>query len=227
MEQAVNLLSSLPTVVFTALLMFCLSWWIVSVVVGGLSGNDDGHEGHDPHGDGDGPGSPASERDHRIFDLGNVPLSMALLVLSFGAWVTSLALSAVADGVGFDRGASRVVAGIGVSVVAVVAGTALATLFAGAADPVFTTTLAPAKVGAVGCLCRIRIPPDPDGGRLGDAVVVSGPTSNSIIRIERADGAELRRGDIGLVVAYDKQREAFTVSELDEHLRPGIESEAR
>jgi hypothetical protein len=45
MHRLTEALTSMPTVVFTALLMFCGVWWVLSMIFAGLDGDSDAHGG--------------------------------------------------------------------------------------------------------------------------------------------------------------------------------------
>jgi hypothetical protein len=154
-----------------------------------------------------------------LFDLGAMPLSLALLVLSFGAWACSLALSSLVESAGVD-GLFRWGLLCATAVMAVLAGMVLTTGFAHIADPLFTPVLAPAKVGAVGAVCRVRTPPSRERDRPGDAVVLTGAMERSIISIRSHTEPAPQRGDVLLIVSYDAGTESFLVAPADEAIHP-------
>jgi hypothetical protein len=184
------------------------------------AGHGDGHAGHGNghgdghghgHGHGDGHGGGGVLRHLvQLVGIGSVPLSLALTVLSFGCWSTSLLLSVVVG----DRLGAPVRLGIGA--VALVAGFLLSGLFARWTAPVFALTSGPTRADGTGARVRVRtLYVDPS---FGDAEVLTGPRKNAIVRVRAPEG-EFVRGDEGLIVAYDEATDSFSIVALDEVLR--------
>lgn len=229
--RLIELVSQFPTVIPTAALIFCLVWWMVSLFVSGLDADPDSLA----HGRGPSRARAATEeggarrtargrvrRTRRVgggrrrggLRLDVLPLSLAVTVLSFGAWAVSLLGALLLDGAGLD-GVARVLAGLALLGVSTLAGLGLVRLFAIPAEKVFVTHTAPKNGDAVGATCRIRSV----RGDRGDAQMLTGPTAGTIVSIELAPGSVLAAGDDALVVSYDEGDARFVVMELDDLLR--------
>ena len=226
--KLIELMSRFPTVVPTAVLIFCLAWWIVSLLVSGVD-TDTGAmaRGRGPAGARGLPrGGRAGRRGKRVSRSGSrsrlrrslhmdvLPLSMAVTVLSFGTWAVSLIGSLVLDRADLT-GWAFAAAGAGLLSVALLAGLGLLSLFAIPAEKVFVTHVAPNRGDAVGATCKIRS----IRGDRGDARMLTGTTAGAIVSIELAPGVTLVSGDEALVVSYDEADSRFVVVELDELLR--------
>lgn len=244
----IELLTSFPTSVFTVLLAFCLTWWIVTTLLSGIDTDADfehshaqaGHTGHGhasgghpAHGAGRGAGRHGVRRSGSrrggqrgqsrssgggladFFSFSTVPLPLALTIITFGAWSVSLLLQLL---VGDSSGHIAVIVGIGVAVVALLAGSALLRTIRTPVAKLFDMEIAPGRDRSVGATCKVRTLVVTE--RLGDAEVLTGPTRGSLIRV-RADEGRFARGDIAVIIDYDPITEAFVIDELDESLRPG------
>jgi hypothetical protein len=223
--KLIELLSGFPTVVPTAVLIFCSAWWIVSLLVSGVDTDTDAMaRGRGPAGRrGVGRGGRRRQRAgkagrggrfRRGLRMDVLPLSMAVTVLSFGTWAVSLIGSLVLDRADLS-GVAFAAAGTGLLAVSVLAGLGLLSVFAIPAEKVFVTHTAPARGDAVGATCKIR---SIKNGH-GDARMLTGPTVGAIVSIELAPGVTLAPGDEALVVSYDDSDSRFIVVELDELLR--------
>ena len=243
----IELLTSFPTSVFTVLLAFCLTWWIVTTLLSGIDTDADfehshaqpGHAGHahasgghPAHGAGRGGGRHGGRRSggrrggqrgqsrpggglSDFFSFGAVPLPLAFTIITFGAWSVSLVLQQL---VGDSSGHVALIVGIGVAVVALLAGSALLRTIRNPIGRMFDMEFAPERARSVGATCRVRTLVVTE--RLGDAEVLTGPTRGSLIKV-RADEGRFARGDIAVIIDYDPVTEAFVIDELDESLRPG------
>jgi hypothetical protein len=232
----------MPTAIFSGALLFVLTWWLAGFFLGALHGGGHGgdhgvgHAGHDGHlvhsghfGHAHGAGHDGHAHDapshagvpHGHFSaaragIADMPVSMSWLVLAFGAWATSVAVTALFRVAGsLDWGfAARVASIVLTTAIALGVGAASLAGFAVVTAPIFEDQSHPGKASAVGATCRIRIPPSV--GRLGDAYVLTGPTARSIVRVEPASEHEsLVKGDVVLLVGFDEARDAFLVTEID------------
>jgi hypothetical protein len=195
MGDFVVLIGSFPAVVFTAMLAFSLAWWLISVLAGGL--DVDGVDGGDVDGiEGD------ADLGGRIFDtLGvpGIPLSISFTIVSFGAWVVAIALTAAARAADVS-GPLLVVAGAGAIALSLFVGVRFARVVAAPLAPLFTTLPAPSVADAIGSLARVRSIVV-DGGRPGEVLVTTGPARSTVLRA-RAEQT-FRAGDIVHVIDRD------------------------
>ena len=136
-----------PAVVFTALLAFCLAWWLLATLAGlgdGVDSEPDADGALDDLGD--------------ALGISSVPPAIGLSVISFVGWVVSLAVTAAV------RAAD--VSGVGLAVAGVVAlvvahrrrRVSIARPLARRAAPLFVTELAPSEREAIGAFARVRSP---------------------------------------------------------------------
>lgn len=206
MQRVVELASSLPTVIFSSLLLFCLAWWAVSIVVSGADGADSDV-------DGDAEGDLFGRAAHSL-GMGSVPFALGLTVLSFGAWASSLLLSLAADALAVDGLAS-----LGVAVVIVAAATVsgvwLLRRFARATQPLFTTHTAPSRSDNIGAQVRVRTTVVTDA--FGQAEVLTGPLRGAVVKVRATEG-RFRRGSVALVVDFDTAANAYEIDELPPEL---------
>jgi hypothetical protein len=264
MNRVIELVGSFPTVVFTAVLAFCLVWWIISLVLsGGEGGNDgdtdfdvegadgvDGADGLDADVDGDvefgrghsaghvQPGrvyaKGASRGGHnggrsrskgsrsvgwtlaKAIRLGQIPMSLSLTIISFGAFAISGLLQLAAEGGEGNAGHVNTPIAIAIMAFALVVGGLLHRWFAQATQPLFVTNTAPERHAAIGATCRIRT--THVTASLGEAEVTSGSAIGQIVRV-RTDSGDFVRGDVAHLVGYDQQSGAFTIVELDPELK--------
>lgn len=203
----IELLSHFPTSVFTGLLVFCLTWWLISILVSGLDADAD----TDADFDGDGVG------DHigKALGLGAVPLPLALTLLAFGGWAASIVLQSLLATT--DTPALALGTALAVLAGALVAGLVVLRLSAKPLSRLFRTEQAPSRSAAVGAMCRVRTLNVTSS--FGDAEVLSGPTRGSIVRVRAADG-RFGRGDTAHIIDFDEQTNTFVIDELDDVLRP-------
>lgn len=237
----IKLLSSFPTSIFTGVLAFCLTWWIITTIISGIDADSDGgghghvghgahHAGHHGHHTGHHTGHQhghhgghgghgGGQQRHYIndaFAVGFVPLPLALTILAFGGWAVSLVLQYVLG----DSTTARLTAAVGtiVLIASLCCGFFLLRSLRNPVSKLFETEFAPDRHQAVGSTCKIRTLVVTD--RLGDAEVLTGPTKGSLIRV-RADEGRFSRGDVAVIIDYDQQTEAFVIDDLDEMLHPG------
>jgi hypothetical protein len=223
----VDTMSHFPTVVPTAALMFCVAWWVVSLIVSGVDGGGEAPQTRGPRGpraarapkvrNGRRGRSRTGGRGRRLLKADVIPFSMALTVLSFGSWAVCLLGAGLLERADLTRGV-EIAAGSGLLIVSLLSGLGLLTAFAIPAEKILITNTAPTRSDAVGALCRVRSIKD---GR-GDARVLTGPTTGALVPITVAPGVDLVAGDDALVITYDDDLDRFVVSDLDEILRPSV-----
>lgn len=204
-EQSV----SLPTVIFTVPLIFCLLWFLVGFLVSGFDVGD-GDFDLDLDGDGD---IDAFEHVIGALHLSALGLPLSLLMLSFGGWAVSLIISVAADRSDLNP-VLVIVAGV---VLGLAAGFVFVWKVGGSLGRALTTEQGAERASAIGCLCKVRttrVTPT-----FGDAEVVSGPMKNSIIKV-RADEGLFVRGDVALLVELDDEHDAYWIAEIEEQYRP-------
>jgi hypothetical protein len=219
-DSVVELVVSFPAVVFTAMLAFSLVWWLVSALAGGLDADIDADLDADIDIDTDGEGD-LGDRVADVIGIPGLPLSIAFTIISFGAWVAALALTAVARAGDVD-GVLLAVAGTGAIAVSLFAGVRLARVMAKPLAPVFTTLGAPSADDAIGSLARVRSIVVDDAGT-GQVLVTTGPARSTVLRA-RAQHT-FHTGDIVHVIDRDGDG-VYVVTEVDptigEHQRePG------
>lgn len=210
MDRVIEIVSTLPTVVFTALLVVFLTWWLLSFIVSGLDVDLS-----------DGEPSDIGDHDHgglesliRLLGFGTVPLALGLTVFSFGAWATSLLLALAWDA--RTSGAIAVALALATLVAAAIIGSLLVRRFAVLMAPVFDDTRAPGRADAHGARVRVRTTYVDE--RFGQAEVLDGPTRHNIVKV-RAPAGRFQRGDIGMIVDFDATTDSFALIELDAALR--------
>jgi hypothetical protein len=241
MSRVIELVSSFPTSVFTAVLAFCLIWWIIFLALSGGEGGNDGDTDFDVDADVDadielGHGHAAghmagvkggrqnahrgrtgsrgpTSRFAKAIGFGQVPLSLSLTVLSFGAFAVSGLLQLAAEG---NDATDNVAVGLVIMLIALGAGGLLHKWFARVTQPVFVTNTAPSRHAAIGATCRIRT--THVTASLGEAEVTSGSAIGQIVRV-RTDSGDFARGDVAHLVGYDQSSGSFTIVELDPDLK--------
>jgi hypothetical protein len=243
MNRVIELVSSFPTVVFTAVLAFCLVWWIISLVLSGGEGGNDGDADFDvdPDVDGDvefGRGHAAGhvhtshghgkQTNHgftkggqhgvswalaKAIRFGQIPISLSLTIISFGAFAVSGFVQLALEG---NAKPVKTPVGIAIMLFGLAVGGLLHRWFALATQPLFITNTAPERHAAIGATCRIRT--THVTASLGEAEVTSGSALGQIVRV-RTDSGDFVRGDIAHLVGYDQQSGAFTIVELDPDLK--------
>jgi hypothetical protein len=195
----IDLLTSFPTSIFTGFLVFCLAWWLITLLVAGLDADADLDV------DGDGLGE--------ALGFSSVPLPLALTLLGFGAWSMSLVLQLVlrTD----DTGAVAVGSAVAIIAAALVVGLGFLKLMSKPLGRLFHTEHAPTRASTVGATCKVRTLTVTTG--FGDAEVTTGPTRGSVVKVRAADGRFVR-GDLAHIIDYDEATEAFIIDDLDESL---------
>lgn len=211
MSEVLELITSMPTVIFTVPLIFCFLWFLLGFIA---SGFDIGEGDFDVDLDGDGD-IDAFEHLAGALHLGALGLPLMLLMLSFGAWAASLLFSVAMR----QTGAGNALTIAGGLVLGVVVGLLFVWKVGGVIGRSLTTEQAPERSAAIGCMCKIRTVEVTDS--FGDAEMITGPMRPSIVKV-RAPAGQFRRGDVALVVDLDPVRDAYWIAEIDEQYQPHI-----
>ena len=214
MDSFIELIVSFPAVVFTAMLAFSLAWWLVSALAGGLDGDaidTDGGLDTDADGDGVPDGGLAG-----ALGLPGLPLSISFTIISFGAWIAALALTALTRA-GDVSGPVLVAVGAGAIAVSLYAGVRFARVVATPLAPLFTTLPAPSVDDAIGSLARVRsIVVDQDG--VGEVLVTTGPARSTVLRARAQQ--TFHSGDIVHVIDRDDDG-VYLVTAVDPAIADG------
>jgi hypothetical protein len=226
----VDLITAFPAVVFTALLAFCVAWFLVTTVAGlGHDGHGHGHDGHGHadahhghghadahhgHGHTDGHHGHGHDHDHHGHDghhghdrpgLTTLPPALSLTMVSGVGWLLSVAATAGLRAADVD-GPLLYALGAGVLAAAFYGGVLAGRPVARAMAPLFETQLAPSEDDVVGCHARVRSPEldDDDLGEPGRVVITTGPLKSAAFRAKAVPG---RRFPLGAdVFVVDAQR---------------------
>jgi hypothetical protein len=225
MARFLQVIVSLPTVIFTVLVGVSLLYWCSVVLgaldidaLGGAGGKDtDGSlgestpEGHD--------GSAASTEAHPsglsavlgAIELRKVPMTVRVSFVSIFSWLVS-ALGALSLGPTFSRtGPQRVVFDIVLALTALLLGVRLAGFAARPLARVFSSAPAPRKEHLVGRLAEVST------GRLdarfGQVLVRDGGAG--LLLDARFDGAPLSRGEQVVITHYDESRNVVSVEPIE------------
>lgn len=208
-SEIVDLMVSFPTVIFTVPLIFCFMWFLLGILV---SGFDIGEGDFDVDLDGDGQ-IDGLEHVFAALHLGALGLPLALLMLSFGGWASSLLFSMAMEEVG--AGTALTIAG------GLILGLAVGWVFVwkvgGSVGRALSTVEAPVRAAAIGCTCKVRTVEVNE--TFGDAEILTGPMRTSIVKV-RAPKGQFQRGDVALLVDLDEDRDAYWISEIDEEFQP-------
>ncbi|HEX5945155.1 MAG TPA: hypothetical protein VFY82_02715 [Acidimicrobiales bacterium] len=231
-----------PAVVFTVLLAPVLAYWLAVVLgaldidlfgdlgVDGVDGVDvdgglDVGDGVGAHGDagGDGAGDAATDGGllagwWQALGLAGVPVTLAAsLVVVFG-WLVALVATAAADSWDVDP-TVRLLAGLVVIAVALVAGSLGASVLARPLGRLFVTTEAESNQAFVGRTCTIRTAGVSTSFGQAEAADPSGATVLVQVRVPPdADGhasASFARGEQALIFDYDPAAEVFLVCPVE------------
>jgi len=193
MSAFAELLTAFPAVIFTALLAFCLVWWLTATVAGVGDGFDT-----DPEADGvlDDLGD--------ALGLASVPPAIGLSVVSFAGWVVALVVTAALRATDVHGGVLAL-AGVVALVVALVVGVLIARPIVRRAAPLFVTELAPSERESLGAFARVRSPhvDDDDTHAPGEIVVTSGPLRGATFRARAMPGRRYTSGATVHIVDAD------------------------
>jgi hypothetical protein len=209
LKNFIDLTTAFPAVVFTALLAFCLAWWLVATVAGIGDGFDS-----DPDPDG------ALDDLGDALGLAAVPPAIGLSILSFVGWVISLGLTAVVRSSDL-AGSALLGAGVVCLLLAFVVGVIVTRPVARRAAPFFVTELAPSEQQAVGAYARVRSPSLGDDA-VGEVTVTTGTLRGATFAATARRGRAFQSGDsVHIVDAdHDGSRLVVTVDDPDPDLIP-------
>jgi hypothetical protein len=188
MGDFVDAALSFPAVLFTVLLAIVVVYWLL-VLIGTL----DVEMGDLDLGDGIG--------------LGGVPVTVTVSALATVAWFVSLVGTVLIDG--FST-LPKVLAGIGVLVIALVAGLFVARLVAVPLRRLYVTGGEASRNDFVGRECVIRTGRVTDD--FGQAEVTAADGSSAIIQVRQTGEHALANGHRALIFDYDNDGEFFWVA---------------
>jgi hypothetical protein len=246
MTALLTLALSYPTVVFTVLLAVVLVYWVVVLVGaagidllgGGHDGALDGHGGLDhggmDHGGVDGGGHDGGGHDggdggdgdghggdgdaggsHSLgsaLRLRSAPVTVvASLIITFG-WLACVTMEQSAIGAWAVSWPLRTLVILAALVVAVLATSVAIRPIA----KLFVTKKATGNSDLVGKVCRVRTGTADDA--FGEATLEDGG-AGLVLRVRTTHGT-MRRGEEAVIVAWDAEREVFTVAPLEEPQPP-------
>jgi hypothetical protein len=229
MGRFLQVIVSLPTVVFTVLVGASLLYWLSVVlgaldveILGGADGADGGADGADGGHDGghdgaDIDGGEAGGAHHGLFtaiggpDLRKVPVTVRISFVSIFAWLVSTVGVVSLGGPVARAGVPAIVFDLGLTLVALVVGFRLAGFAARPLAPVFAGTNAQQKkhlVGKLAEVCTGRV-----DERFGQVMVHDGGAG--LILDARHEGPPLKRGDRVVITGYDDDKSVVSVEPID------------
>jgi hypothetical protein len=183
-------------------------------VDGGVSGPD-GVDGDLDLPDGDSGGAADA---FAALKLRSVPMTVAISLLVTFAWLTSLALE-----IALQKLAPALV-GTGSRAAIFLVSPAVSLLCSSLAirplAPLFVVHNATGNSDLIGKVVTIRTGSVDKG--FGEATLQEGGGSDFVLRVRVDDENALGRGDQALIVAWDEEREAFTVAPMDDVLKPRL-----
>lgn len=208
MDEFVDAALAFPAVLFSFLLVVVVLYWLL-VLLGTLdielfSGVDDGvGDGGDGDADGDGDGFLSG------VGLGGVPSTVTFSVLFVIAWFVSLAGGLILES--FDLVTFvHVLLGIGLLLVALLAGLFVARLVARPLRQLYVTGSEASRSDFVGRECVIRT--GQVSTDFGQAEVTAQDGSSAIIQVRQTGEHELKSGGHALIFDYDADGEFFWVA---------------
>jgi hypothetical protein len=147
--------------------------------------------------------------------LRSVPMTVAISLLTTFAWLTSIALSfSVAT---FAPHLDIWPVRAGIALTAPVVSLFLSSLAIRPLAPLFVVHNATGNHELIGKVVTIRT--GSVDTRFGEATLQEGGGSDLVLRVRVDEDGGLARGDQALIVAWDEEREAFTVAPMDDVLR--------
>ncbi len=244
MDKVLQVLLNLPTGVFTAALVFCLSWWISSFLLGGMDHGHSGHAGHAGHsghaghhagdhtalagraaGTGRAPGAARTGRTGRAGSrkAGRrsstntaVPVSLRWTVSAATAWAVVLFGSTIVAASDL-HGSSKVAVLIVISLAGIVVGQRSSRGFARLVGPIFITPEAPERSMLVGSHARVRSLTITSHS--GEAKVIDGRSAGAIVRVRIVEPqTEFQHGDIVQLISFDSDADVYLI----DHAEPDL-----
>jgi len=145
-----------------------------------------------------------------LFRMRDVPVTVSFSLVVFFAWVACLVFTAVAAKVGLEAPlAVRALVGL---VAAPLFALPLAKLATRPIAPLLTVKKAKSSKDLIGKTCTIRT--GKADATFGEAVVKD--TGADLVLRVRVDTGSLSRGEEGLIVGFDEEREEYIVASMDE-----------
>jgi hypothetical protein len=222
-----ELVLGLPTGAFTIGLVFCLTWWLSSFVLGGFDGSDDPIPGRGVKTKSGAPrtnakatsaakASRSHARHHRASERRAVPASLRWTVGVTAGWIVSLIGAAIVRAAD-PHTSIRIVLLAGVGALALAATMLLGRAFSTAVAPMFKTIEGPSRQSLVGALARVRT--SEVTALRGEAKVITGPSAGAIVPV-RSPQQSFGPGELVHLIQYDDALGAFFVAEVDDVLIP-------
>ncbi len=238
MEHFLSVALSLPSVIYSVLLGAALVYWLF-VVIGAARvevlgdgaaegaakglvdavGDGAGHGGHGEHGGGQ-DGHHDVDDVHGILAgilsalrLRSAPATVVLSTLVLFSWTFCVLFVQTVDRA-FD-GAAPIIAKLLAFFVAPLVSLPLTSLAVRPLARVFVPPKARAHAELVGQTCTIRTGTVTD--RFGEAVLEDGG-AGLVVRVRVEHGEKLARGDVAVLLAYDEEKQEYTVAPMNDVL---------
>ena len=229
--EFLQIVTSLPTVVYTAFLGLAVAYWLFTFLgaldieaLDSLTGDLDLDVDLDVElevdvdaeveVDAEGGGGSTWMWLANLLRLGRIPLTVTLSLFVLGGWIISFlfAWANLRFGLGVVPGWAFL---LGASVSSVLGAILFANATSRLVEPAFQKELARTQHDLLGEVCTVTTGRVDD--RFGQAEVTA--SSDHMVIQVRCDGPGLGRGDQALIVSFDKQREAFVVEPLADAVR--------
>lgn len=180
-----------------------------------VDGDLDLDAGDGPDGSGaDGPDGPDGGGPMHgflaAFRMRDVPITVTFSLVAFFAWVACLVATLVANRMGYSP--HLVVRSLFAFIVAPILALPLAKLSTRPLAPLLATKRAKSAKDLIGKTCTIRTGHADE--KFGEAVVKD--TGADLVLRVRVEGSALKRGEEGLIVGWDEEREEYLVESMDE-----------
>ena len=177
-----------------------------------VDGDLDVDAGGEGAGGADGPGASHGPFHGLLaaFRMRDVPITVSFSVLSFFAWISCLLAAWISGRAGYDPGV--LVRCAFAFVVAPTLALPLAKLATKPLAPLLLTKRAKSAKDLIGKTCTIRTGQADE--KFGEAVVKD--TGADLVLRVRVEGSALKRGEEGLIVGFDEEREEYLVASMDE-----------
>ena len=246
MAAILAVIAAFPTVLFTVPMGVVLLYWLM-VILGalhvnilgageglgggadGLDGVGHGHVELGGHGDVADVGAAGGDGDVDLPDgdqggaaeafgslrLRSVPLTVSISLLVTFAWIASIAMTGALASVA--PGLVGTPANGGILALAPLVSLVLTSLAIRPLAPLFVVQNATNNRDLIGKVVTIRT--GSVDKAFGEATLQEGGGSDLVLRVRVDEEGALGRGDQALIVAWDEEREAFTVAPMEEVLR--------
>jgi hypothetical protein len=241
--SVLHTLVSLPVAIWTVALGIALVYWlfVIAGVVDLGEGGDGAIEGaakgaaeaigHGLDGAGEGAGAGFEHADGAdagdaggnsgglagslgAMNLRKVPATLSISMLIFFSWAGALGMTAIANALlaGTALNVAHWVCTLGIAPLCALP---LAGMAVRPIAPLFAHRLAKSHQDLIGRTCTVRTGEVTQ--KFGEAVVEE-MGAELVLRV-RVEGAPLKRGEEGLIIGWDPEREEYLVEALDESLR--------